>query len=297
MAPSGGLRVCIAIATLGRADVLREVAPFLLSQSRPADVILVSAVSESDVEGLASIAPSIEVVLGPKGSSVQRNTAMRALAGRCDVVVFFDDDLIPSRYFLERIEALMLADPGLVGVTGDLVADGVTVGGLRLEDAVRAVERADQALPPLDAPCWPVSVLYGCNMAARMPQALEVGFDERLPLYAWQEDADFSIRLGALGRVMRSKALTGAHLGTTRARSPGIRLGYSQVANPYYIYKKGVFRPLHALNLVARNVIANSIRVFWPEPWVDRRGRLRGNFLAVRDLIRGRLSPERVLDL
>jgi hypothetical protein len=34
-----------------------------------------------------------------------------------------------------------------------------------------------------------------------------------------------------------------------------------------------------------------------PEPYVDRRGRLRGNLLALADLVRKRIAPERVLDL
>jgi hypothetical protein len=34
-----------------------------------------------------------------------------------------------------------------------------------------------------------------------------------------------------------------------------------------------------------------------PEPYVDRRGRLRGNMLALGDLLRHRMAPERVLEL
>jgi hypothetical protein len=41
----------------------------------------------------------------------------------------------------------------------------------------------------------------------------------------------------------------------------------------------------------------NLARSGWPEPYVDRRGRLRGNLLALRDLAAGRMTPERVLEL
>jgi len=34
-----------------------------------------------------------------------------------------------------------------------------------------------------------------------------------------------------------------------------------------------------------------------PEPWVDRRGRVRGNLMAFRDLLRGRLDPRRILEI
>jgi len=34
-----------------------------------------------------------------------------------------------------------------------------------------------------------------------------------------------------------------------------------------------------------------------PEPWIDRPGRLRGNLIAIGDLLRGRLDPARIQDL
>jgi hypothetical protein len=41
----------------------------------------------------------------------------------------------------------------------------------------------------------------------------------------------------------------------------------------------------------------NLVRSLAPEPWVDRRGRLRGNLLALADLMRGRMHPMRVMEL
>jgi len=53
----------------------------------------------------------------------------------------------------------------------------------------------------------------------------------------------------------------------------------------------------HLVKLAGRNLMANAARSFRPEPFVDRRGRLRGNMIALMDLIRGRIAPERVLEL
>src|SRR5690606_25023936 len=75
---------------------------------------------------------------------------------------------------------------------------------------------------------------YGCNMAIRMAPVREhdIRFDENLPFYAWLEDVDFSRQLVPFGRIVRADQLRGVHLGTKKAgRSPGKRLGYSQVAN------------------------------------------------------------------
>jgi hypothetical protein len=41
----------------------------------------------------------------------------------------------------------------------------------------------------------------------------------------------------------------------------------------------------------------NLARSPFPEPWADRRGRFRGNMLALGDLLRGRLGPGRIEEL
>jgi len=38
-------------------------------------------------------------------------------------------------------------------------------------------------------------------------------------------------------------------------------------------------------------------RSFHPEPWIDRKGRLKGNLLALVDMAIGRISPHRILQL
>ena len=39
--------------------------------------------------------------MGPRGLCAQRNRGVKAIADRCDVVVFFDDDYLPARCALE----------------------------------------------------------------------------------------------------------------------------------------------------------------------------------------------------
>jgi hypothetical protein len=41
----------------------------------------------------------------------------------------------------------------------------------------------------------------------------------------------------------------------------------------------------------------NLLRAICPESYVDRRGRLKGNLLALLDMALVRMKPERVLDL
>jgi hypothetical protein len=49
------------------------------------------------------------------------------------------------------------------------------------------------------------------------------------------------------------------------------------------------------MRLMFRNIAANLGRSLWPESHIDRRGRLRGNLLAVFHLLTGRVEPEYIL--
>ena len=69
-------------------------------------------------------------------------------------------------------------------------------------------------------------------------------FDENLPLYGWLEDIDFARSIAPYGRVVKSMLLRGVHLGVKRGRTSGVKLGYSQIANPLYMLEKGHFVPL-----------------------------------------------------
>jgi hypothetical protein len=129
-------------------------------------------------------------------------------------------------------------------------------------------------------------------MAFRREAVQGILFDERLPLYGWLEDADFSIRTA--GRKLFVDAFCGVHLGVKHGRSPGARLGYSQVANPVFLVAKGVWPRRLAYTRIFLNVAANLLRSAFPEPWIDRRGRFSGNVKAFIDGLRGRLDPMKV---
>jgi GT2 family glycosyltransferase len=290
-------RIAVAVATTGRAQLLRETLPIMLDQDRKADRVVVVGVTPADVEGLASLDHAVETLLAERGLPRQRNAALAATKHDCDAIVFFDDDFIPSRDFLARVEQIFLAHPDVAAVTGCLAIDGVNFGGCELSAAQAQLREAERNQAHHDVELWDVNHLYGCNMAARLPVAADVGFDERLPLYAWQEDRDFSRRLNAHGRIVRVHSLRGAHMGVTQARSPGVKLGYSQVANPLYLLGKGTMRPLETTLFVGRIVVANLVKTLKPEPWIDRAGRLRGNALALFDAARGVIAPERILEL
>ncbi|WP_084395825.1 glycosyltransferase family 2 protein [Henriciella aquimarina] len=291
-------RLAVVIASLGRPETVREALDALAGQSRPADTIVLSVTGPQDLPGEADLSGEhIRVVEGEKGLCNQRNRALDALAGDADYIVFFDDDYVPSRYALEGIEAFFEAHPEIAGITGHLIADGIKGPGIGYKEACQRVRAYDECPRPEPVILEKLEGLYGCNMAYRASAIGETRFDETLPYYAWLEDVDFANRIMARGDLVRTNAFAGIHCGVKSARSPGVRLGYSQVANPLYLVEKGTLRRATALRLISRNLLANHAKTLRPEPWVDRWGRTKGNWLAFRHLLSGKLSPEYIRHL
>ena len=139
----------------------------------------------------------------------------------------------------------------------------------------------------------------GCNgiIACRNTSLGSLRFDERLPLYGWQEDLDFCGALRRHGRIVRTNLVWGIHLGVKRGKGSEVRLGYSQMVNPAYIVCKGNMSVAYAFQLAARNFLANLVKSIYPERYIDRRGRLRGNLIGLFHLMTGRLTPEYILKL
>ncbi|MCW1382721.1 oligosaccharide flippase family protein [Novosphingobium sp. KCTC 2891] len=316
------LRVAVVIASIGRPTDLGHAVRRLLDQTLPPSRIILSVVADTDVppglppvievvrgprglpaqrntslRALAGEPAIVEVISGPKGSAVQRNTGLLHLAGNSDVVVFVDDDYLPSRFCVERIAAFFAAHPDVAGANGFLIADGINTPGIGVEEAEAMLDAYDRQPRPDPAPLRDLEGLYGCNMAYRTAATEGVWFDERLRLYGWQEDIDFAVQVSRRGRTVITNAFAGLHRGVKGARTSGVRLGFAQVVNPIYLNRKGTMSAGFAYKLMLRNVIANHIRTLRPEPWVDRWGRVKGNWIGFADALRGRLVPERIEDL
>ncbi|MFT3972929.1 MAG: glycosyltransferase [Amaricoccus sp.] len=288
-------RLALIVASRGRPDCLARFGERLAVQTRRPDRLIYSVADSADLP--PELPPDVEVITGGAGLAAQRNRALERVLGDCEIVAFFDDDFVPSCHALEGIQRVFLAWPDVVGATGRVIADGVSSAGIPLAEAEHLVDAADAAGPADLRPRAELDGLYGCNMAFRAGAIGTTRFDERLPLYGWQEDVDFAARLRPHGRLVLTHAFGGVHCGVKSGRTPGLRLGYSQVANPVYLARKGSMRPFRSARLIAKNLLANHLHALSPEPWVDRRGRVRGNWLALVHALSGQLDPEHVLRL
>ena len=294
------MNIVVGIATSNRAAMLHQMLAHLRLQELPPDSIVICGNKVGDTAGIQDAFPGVDCIQAAAGASSQRNAIIRA-AVDADVIVFFDDDFFPQPDYLRAIERHMQAHPHTVVATGTVIADGINGPGLSVGDAMAqlATDLERHAIWQAVTDGTPYFAGYGCNMAIRMAETRRerLFFDEALPLYSWQEDVDLSRRLAVFGDVVKLEAARGVHLGVKSGRGSGVKLGYSQVANPLYLVSKKRGYPFgRALSHIGKNVAKNILRSPWPEPYVDRRGRLRGNLVAVWDLCRGRMSPERILE-
>ncbi len=296
-ADAGGppLRIAVGIATLGRPDVACEAINRLFQQTRQPDRIVVSAPSGADCPWEPSPGPTshgVTIVVGVSGLTAQRNAILDVLFD-ADVVCFFDDDFVAHTHYLAEIEAAFQADPDLVGATGRVIADGINGSAYTASQAAALMQdwSEDESLER-----QPTYSTYGCNMAFRLKVARsrQIRFDEALPAYGWLEDIDFSRRIARHGCLAKLDRAVGVHLGVKGGRVSGDRFGYSQIANPIYLVRKGSYSWSRAVWLMGRNVAMNLLRASRPEPLIDRRGRVAGNVRAFADLIVGRLHPTRI---
>ncbi len=296
--PNGSdMKLGLVIASRGRPDILQKVLMNLMSQDRVPDEIILSGVDEADLPAISNDdAISIRKIFGTAGSTCQRNRGMSCLMGTADVIIFIDDDFVVGCDYFRSLERIFAEDASIVGVNGEVVADGASSAGFTFEQGLLLAEQYNKRAKP-SLFTRDIKGTYGCNMAFRTSAIGSVRFDERLALYGWQEDLDFSGALRGSGRLIRTNRVWGVHLGTKGGKGSELRLGYSQIVNPAYIVQKGNMSFAFALQLAARNLFANLIKSIRPESYIDRRGRLRGNLIGLLHLIRGRLTPEYILQL
>jgi len=296
-ATSRPLKIAIGIASSGRRDILSSILPHIANQTRKPDEIVVCLSSPEDIDPscLRNLDIPVQVLISERGLCRQRNRILDNVQD-ADIVLFLDDDFLMTSTYVEETERLFQLQPDVAMCSGKVLADGITGPGISVRDGLRLVDgkRRRRSEPAMQL--RPIYNAYGCNMAIRMAivRAAALRFDENLPFYGWLEDVDFSRLIAHYGQVVSARQLEGVHLGTKGGRAGGVRLGYSQIANPLYLMRKRTMSVPQAAAQIGRNLAANLIKVWRPEPWVDRKGRLRGNVIALRDLLKGRLAPQNI---
>jgi GT2 family glycosyltransferase len=290
------VKVAVVIPTYGRKDLLQKVLGHLERQERLPDEVILSVPDHDHVPDYGSSRLNVSCVFGRQGLAAQRNRALEEALARFDIITFFDDDFLPATNYLSLLVEAFRNNPDWAVIMGHVVLDGACTAGLSLQEGLESLAAAE-ANPPATAEVVEHPGAYGCNMSFRSRDVGSLRFDERLPLYGWQEDIDFTSQMRRNGRVIWLNTLLGVHLGAKSGRVSGLRFGYSQIVNPIYLIRKGTMGLDFGFRLMCRNLFANLARSIRPEPHIDRRGRLRGNVIGLCHVLTGHIEPEHILKL
>lgn len=294
--PSSLPTLAVVLASAGRPQILAQALATCENQRGVEFTGVVSVPDEASLPDDRTLLANWRVVMGPRGAAAQRNTAIDALDEGIEIVAFFDDDAVLRDDYLARATQFLQEHPDVVGLTGRVLMDGARSGEIN-EDTAAATLRQSTTVAPAGE--WQrIRSLYGCNFVVRLAPTLATRFDDRLPLYSWLEDHDFARRLQRVGGLARVEDCVVVHrAAASGGRTAHRRLGYSQVMNPVYLAKKGSFSTGLAAQQIFRPVAKNlALSIGGPAVgW--RRERLGGNVLALSDVLRMRIRPERVLDI
>jgi len=277
----------VIICSANRPDVLADTVAGLRRQTvQPGEIIVSVSKREDAPQGLWH-ERGVRVILARRGSSVQRNCALDVLSPGIRLVTFLDDDIELDPTYFHEIREFLGAHPEVVLADGRLIRDG----GVTRPEALRLL---DTEVEPGEGFAYTLNAI-GCNMTVRRRIADLVRFDERLRLYAWLEDADFTRRCLAHGRCARCAAARAVHLAVRVGRVSGKQFGFAQIMNPYYLKNKG---QMSFIGLFGRHwghaIAANLWGTLARDRSVDRLGRLKGNLIAFSLVARGRCEPEYV---
>ena len=293
--------ISVVIASKGRPEAVSESIASLQRQTfAPSQIIIVAPSTEDLPRNEWGV--SVQYIVGPHGSALQRNKGIEAIPNSVRYVGCFDDDFELKSDYLEQAVAFMNANAAIIGISGHLLANG----RISREEAKELI-----------ANCQPAAsskgrflskgkhhILYGCNMVIRRSVLNYELFDENLPYYSYGEDYDLSIRLERYGLIGRFDGCVGVHLETPGGRVREELRGYSFVANNWYFLRKGV---MHLPSVIAwtrfwsmcvgKSIVISIWNLLSGDRSLDWRGRLKGHLLALKDICLGRCHPGRIKEM
>lgn len=291
--------ISVIIASVGRPQILCQTLASLSIQTRLPDEIIVVVSSSDDISDKLASDPKYRILFSERGSTVQRNKGLENTHPLSDIVVFLDDDVVLAENYLTKVENYMELNLDVVGFSGVPVLNRPQ-NGLMPHSLAQDILKEQSVYSFVDKE---QRGLYGCNMVSRTNVAKQEKFDENLVLYALLEDRDFGIRLRKYGRVTEYSGARMIHLGTPGGRVSQRQQGYAQIMNPAYLFIKGqgynmsdiYLGPVKSLLANISGVIGLAKKLTPNDPSYYNRGeRLHGNLLAIKDILRGRIDPQRI---
>lgn len=258
--------VSLVIPTYGRHEVLLATLDLVLDLRPAADEVLVVDQTPShpdEVEArLAALADAGALRrLRMSRPSIPRAMNLGLREARHEVVLFVDDDVVPSRDLVST-HAAAHAEPGVVVVAGQVLQPGEApepLAGDRFAFRSSVRQRVDEVI--------------GCNFSVKRATALACGgFDENFVQVAYRYEADFCRRVARHGEILFEPAASLRHLrtpaGGTRSYGDHLRtLRPGHAVGEYYFLLSATSRPGRWRELMSRPWRALATRHHLRRPW------------------------------
>jgi GT2 family glycosyltransferase len=296
------MKISVVVCSVNRPAILHDTVISIVAQDQPISEVLIVCPSKKHILQATLETPGVRFVLGPLGLPAQRNAGLETIDSDCDLVAFFDDDIELCTSYLKNIAALFAENPDIRIASGKLLRDGGRCTVVTREQA-RALcweRERNEILPAGPVRYVPSNSAYGCNMIVRHAAINKLRFDEGLPLYAWLEDRDYSHRITKnLHPPVECQDAVAVHLGARSGRIGGVRMGFSEIINPVYLWVKNktFSLPYIVVQYWMRCLLGNILGILTRDSEYDRIGLLKGNLLGLEHLLCGRCDPAHVSSL
>jgi GT2 family glycosyltransferase len=290
------------VCSVNRPAILHDTVISIVAQDHPISEILIVCPSKRHILQETLETPKVRFVLGPLGLPAQRNAGLETIDTDSDLVAFFDDDIELCTSYLKNIAALFAENPDIRIASGKLLYDGGRSTVVTREQARMLCEEHErtETQPPAPVSYVPSNSAYGCNMIVRHAAINKLRFDEGLPLYAWLEDRDYSHRITKnLHPPVECQDAVAVHLGARSGRIGGVRMGFSEIINPVYLWTKNktFSLPYIVVQYWMRCLLGNILGILTRDSDYDRVGLLKGNLLGLQHLLCGRCDPSYIIKL
>lgn len=258
---SPGLKTSVIICTMDRPEDLARALHSLESQTLPPDEVVIVDASREEGLGVTLLQtfpflPIRYIHTRPPGLTRQRNIGIRESSG--EILVFFDDDVLLERQYLECVVRVFLNDPASrIGAVQGRITNFInsrTSPPLRLKDLTLSILLRVFLLPRVGSGAFQLSgfqtlpydcetprfieCLQGCAMSFRRALFDTIAFDEKLIGYTEMEDADIARQVGRRALIYYEPGARVRHMYSPVARQQEFSRQRQLVQDYAYVARK-----------------------------------------------------------
>lgn len=273
----------VIIASRGRPETLKETLESIWNQDDTPDEVIISVVEKSDLPTSFN-SDLVKVLFGATGLCAQRNLGLKSINSQSDLLSFLDDDLELAADYFSELRSAFSNGTVIAGANGNILKEGCS------REEARGIISHGHDCHDIKS-MHELKSLYGCNMHFRKEYAMMEQFDERLLLYAWLEDYDYSTRISKHGPLVFIPTAKLCHLKEPSGRMDNKKFGFAQIMNPFYIHRKGLLEMSEYIKIhFLRVILSNSLKIIKADP--AGLPRLSGNMIAIKLILKGKILPE-----